>query len=159
MSAGAFEVVRQALEPRGVEFAGVAMQPGKPQGFGAVELGGRRVLAACLPGNPVSVFVSAHVLVRPLLARLEGEDAQPARVRAVAAHGWSSPRGRRQFAPAVLSPRVDGRLEAALPHALGAKSHLIASLHLADCLVVVPEGVDAVAPGDQLDVLPLAVPR
>ena len=156
VSAGAFEVVRQALEPRGVEFTGIAMQPGKPQGFGAIDLGGRRVLVACLPGNPVSVFVSTHVLLRPLLGRFTGEEAALAPVRAVAAHDWSSPRGRVQYAPAMLSQRADGRLEVRLPNPIGAKSHLIASLHHANCLAMVALGVDAVRAGDELDVLQLA---
>lgn len=155
VSAGAFEVVRQALSGRGVEFVGVAMQPGKPQGFGAIELGRRRVLVACLPGNPVSVFVSFHVLVRPLLARMSGvADAATHGMRAVAGHDWTPPRGRTQYAPAVVT-QEDERLVARLPHELGAKSHLIASLHLANALAVVPADVDAVAAGDELEVLPV----
>ena len=154
VSAGAFEVVRQALAGRGVEFVGVAMQPGKPQGFGAIELGRRRVLVACLPGNPVSVFVSFHVLVRPLLGRMSGLGEQLRALRAIAGHDWMPPRGRTQYAPAVVT-QEDGRLVVRLPHELGAKSHLIASLHLANVLVMVPADVDAVAAGDELEVLPV----
>ena len=63
ISAGAYEVVKEALAGRGVEFVKVAMQPGGPQGVGRV--GGVGVVA--LPGNPVSSHVSFEVFVRPVL--------------------------------------------------------------------------------------------
>jgi molybdopterin molybdotransferase len=40
-------------------------------------------------------------------------------------------------------------------HPLGSASHLVASLHRADVLAVVPAGTDEVRPGDLLEVLPL----
>src|SRR5699024_11267744 len=54
VSAGAYEVVKDALTESGVEFLRVAMQPGGPQGYGRWQ--GIPVVA--LPGNPVSVLVS-----------------------------------------------------------------------------------------------------
>ncbi|KRC46119.1 MULTISPECIES: gephyrin-like molybdotransferase Glp [unclassified Nocardioides] len=63
VSAGAYEVVKDGLGPRGVEFVKVAMQPGMPQGSGLV--GGTPVV--CLPGNPVSALTSYEVFVRPAL--------------------------------------------------------------------------------------------
>ncbi|MBM9460374.1 molybdopterin molybdotransferase MoeA [Nocardioides sp. zg-536] len=68
VSAGAYEVVKEALGPRGVEFVKVAMQPGMPQGSGLV--GG--VPVVCLPGNPVSALTSFEVFVRPALRRAHG---------------------------------------------------------------------------------------
>ncbi|MFT3876944.1 MAG: molybdopterin molybdotransferase MoeA [Propioniciclava sp.] len=74
VSVGAFEVVRQVVEGE-IEFVRVAMQPGKPQACG--RLGEQALLA--LPGNPVSVFVSAWVFLRPLLAAFQGVDAPGSR--------------------------------------------------------------------------------
>ena len=37
VSQGDWDVVKAALAPRGVWFGGIAMQPGKPQGFGLVD--------------------------------------------------------------------------------------------------------------------------
>lgn len=156
VSAGAFEVVRQALGAGGVEFVGLAMQPGKPQGWGTLDDGtGRAVPLLALPGNPVSSFVSFHVLARPLLAALAGTDPQDERatVPAVAGHGWTAPPGRQQYAPVALE-RDGDRLIARQPHRLGAGSHLIGSLHLADGLAVVPAEVAEVAAGDALEILP-----
>ena len=66
VSAGAYEVVKDAFTGRGVEFVKVGMQPGGPQGAGRVdELGG--VAVVTLPGNPVSSQVSFEVFVRPAL--------------------------------------------------------------------------------------------
>ena len=80
ISAGAYEVVKEGLAGRGVEFVKVAMQPGGPQGVGRV--GGVGVVA--LPGNPVSSHVSFEVFVRPLLRAALGHP-HPERPRVTAA--------------------------------------------------------------------------
>ena len=69
VSAGAFEVVRDALEPAGVRFGHVAMQPGGPQGLGAARLegAGREVPVVAFPGNPVSALLSFEMFLRPVL--------------------------------------------------------------------------------------------
>jgi molybdopterin molybdotransferase len=68
ISAGAYEVVKEALAPHGIEFTQVAMQPGRPQGAGVFD--GLPVVA--LPGNPVSALISFEVLVRPALRAAMG---------------------------------------------------------------------------------------
>ena len=151
VSAGAFEVVRQALGPRGVEFVKVAMQPGKPQGFGTVELDGREVPVLCLPGNPMSVFVSFHTFVVPVLDRMRSFRRAPISLEARAAHEWTSPEGRAQIAPAVVTASSTG-LQVGLPNPRGAKSHYIGTLHRANALVTVPLEVRQVRVGDRLAV-------
>ncbi|WP_275693421.1 molybdopterin-binding protein [Nocardioides sp. TF02-7] len=79
VSAGAYEVVKEALAPRGVEFLKVAMQPGMPQGAGSY--GGATVV--CLPGNPVSSLVSFEVFVRPALRAALGHPRPHRPVRRV----------------------------------------------------------------------------
>ncbi|HMR49060.1 MAG TPA: molybdopterin molybdotransferase MoeA [Arachnia sp.] len=147
VSVGAFEVVRQVVEGE-IEFVKVAMQPGKPQASGRLRRpdgSGQALLA--LPGNPVSVFVSTWVYLRPLLAAFQGVDAPWRSTRLPAAEGWKTPPGRRQYIPVVITD--DGVRRS---HRLGSGSHLVASLHLAEALAVVPEDIEAVAPGDLLDV-------
>ncbi|MGJ6980507.1 molybdopterin molybdotransferase MoeA [Aestuariimicrobium soli] len=142
VSVGAFEVVRQVVEGE-ISFVKVAMQPGKPQASGLLtSADGRRVPLLGLPGNPVSVFVSSWLFVRPLLARLGGwSDDWPA-VALPTRVGWSGPAGRRQFLPARI---VEGGVEPV--HRLGSGSHLVASLALADSLAVVDEDVTRVEAG------------
>ncbi len=143
VSAGAYDVVKEVLRATGdVEFTPVAMQPGKPQGLGAID----GVPLFTLPGNPVSAFVSFEVFVRPALRAVLGHsDPHRPRVGAVAATGWRSPSGRRQFVRGVLGTGPDGRRTVAPAGAQG--SHLVADLALADCLVDVPADVEAVEAG------------
>jgi molybdopterin molybdotransferase len=143
ISAGAYEVVKEGLADRGVEFVKVAMQPGGPQGAGTVD----GVPVVTLPGNPVSAFVSFEVFVRPALRRALGH-ASPDRLHVPArlAGPLRSPAGRRQF----LRGRYDGGLVSQVG---GPGSHLVAHLARANCLVVVPEIVTDLPAGADVDVV------
>lgn len=149
VSVGAYDVVKAGLTGwADVEFVAVAMQPGKPQGLGRLP-GGTPVL--CLPGNPVSVFVSFEVLVRPALLRMRGlADVDRPLARVPADDGWRTPRDRVQYMPVALGgvPTVARRAVAG-----GSGSHLAASLARADGLAVVPADVPEVRPGDMLTVM------
>ncbi|MBA3419778.1 MAG: molybdopterin molybdotransferase MoeA [Geodermatophilaceae bacterium] len=142
VSAGAYEVVKDAFTGAGVTFAKVAMQPGMPQGFGYA--GGIPVIT--LPGNPVSAFVSFEAFVRPLIRKALGHRAltRPV-VRAVLADSARSPAGKRQF--------QRGRYADGMVHLVGGPpSHLLASLAMSDCLVVIPEDVTELEAGAEVDV-------
>ena len=151
VSMGAYDVVKEVLGgSASMEFVRVAMQPGKPQGLGTLASG---TPILCLPGNPVSAFVSFEVFVRPVLERLAGNPAVgPDLVRATADDAWSTPAGRAQYMPVVLSgPMSDLRVRRAV--AGGSGSHLVAGLARADALAVVPADVERVRAGDPLDVM------
>ena len=154
VSAGAYDVVKEVLAPLGeVRFGKVSMQPGKPQGFGLIDA---RVPILCLPGNPVSVFVSFQLFVQPVLARLAARfdaPAEPETFEAVAADSWRSPRGREQYVPVVLAGEAGGEVSVRRATAGGSNSHLIGSLGLAQALAIVPAEVDAVHEGDRLRVM------
>ena len=133
ISAGAYEVVKEGLADRGVEFVKVAMQPGGPQGAGV--LAGSRVGVVALPGNPVSSQVSFEVFVRPVLrAALGHPHPDRPRVTAALAAPLTSTPGRRQFRRGVLDA-VTGTVR----ETGGPPSHLLAALARADCLFVVPQ--------------------
>jgi molybdopterin molybdotransferase len=68
ISMRAYEVVKEALASRGIDFTQVAMQPGRPQGVGLL----RGVPVVALPGNPVSALTSFEVFVRPALRAAMG---------------------------------------------------------------------------------------
>ncbi|EDY48385.1 molybdopterin biosynthesis protein [Streptomyces clavuligerus] len=139
-----------AQRPGGVvDFRTIAMQPGKPQGFGTIGPDHTPLLA--LPGNPVSSYVSFELFVRPAIRALMGlEDLHRPRVRAeLKADGpLSSPPGKRQF----LRGRYDPDSGTVTPVG-GAGSHLVAALAHADCLLVVPEHDTALQPGAGVDVV------
>jgi molybdopterin molybdotransferase len=74
-SVGDHDLVKPALKRQGAVIAleGVAMRPGKPVWFGVLA-DGRPVLG--LPGNPASALVCAELFLAPLLARLQGGEAE-----------------------------------------------------------------------------------
>lgn len=78
-SMGDRDFVPGALADVGAEilFRGVSQRPGKPV-LGAVTADGKPVLA--LPGNPVSVMVTARRMLMPVLARLAGLRVPPPQV-------------------------------------------------------------------------------
>jgi molybdopterin molybdotransferase len=145
VSAGAYEVVKDALAGRGVTFGKVAMQPGGPQGAGRLDGG---VPVVTLPGNPVSSLVSFEVFVRPVLRAALGHP-HPERPVVVArlAQRLTSPSGRRQFRRGVLDAR-----EGTVAEIGGPPSHLLGSLAKADCLFVVPEDVTELVAGSEVAV-------
>jgi molybdopterin molybdotransferase len=149
---GAFDIVKQALSELGtVDFVRVAMQPGKPQGFGHL---GDRVPIFCLPGNPVSALVSFEVFVRPAIRKLLGKrNLQRATVQALALEPAKSTPGVRQYRRGVLHREASGGYSVSFVGGPG--SHLIASLASANCLVVLDENTTDVTVGSRVTVIPL----
>ncbi|MFJ7155982.1 gephyrin-like molybdotransferase Glp [Streptomyces sp. NPDC101118] len=157
VSVGAYDVVKEALssvgdedEPgSGIDFRKLAMQPGKPQGFGSI--GPDHTPLMALPGNPVSSYVSFELFVRPAIRTLMGlDDVSRPSVRAAlkSDKALRSPAARRQF----LRGKYDAESGTVSPVG-GSGSHLIAALAHADALIVVPEDVTSVEPGTELEVV------
>lgn len=150
VSKGEFDIVKKVLSAEGsAQFVEVAMQPGKPQGFGV--LGRRRVPVFTLPGNPVSTLVSFEVFVRPALEVMSGRSTSEGAASGFAATGWRTASGRRTYTRVRLSRDLTGRY-AASPSG-GAGSHLLGGLAMADALAVTPEDTDEVLPGSELELL------
>ena len=172
VSVGAYDVVKEAMSSLGggssfgpeeddeeareagragfghVDFRKLAMQPGRPQGFGRI--GPDRTPLLALPGNPVSAYVSFELFVRPAIRSLMGARAvyrEVVRARCVAAIE-RSPQGRRQY----LRGHHDRATGTVTPVG-GADSHLIRALAHADALIVVPETSTSVEAGAEVDVI------
>ncbi|MGW2025346.1 molybdotransferase-like divisome protein Glp [Streptomyces decoyicus] len=153
VSVGAYDVVKETLtalsaEDGTVEFRRLAMQPGKPQGFGLI--GPDRIPLLALPGNPVSSYVSFELFVRPAIRALMGlpevhRPTTPARCTDAIA---SSPKGKRQF----LRGSYDADAGTVTPVG-GAGSHLIKAMAHANALIIVPEDTTEVAAGAEVDVV------
>jgi molybdopterin molybdotransferase len=152
VSKGDYDVVKDVLSRLGtVSFMEVAMQPGKPQGFGTIGEDSTPIFT--LPGNPVSSYISFEVFVLPAIRRMMGK--LPYRrpiVRAECLHGVSSPRGRKQFVRAVFEVTAQGGQVTPVG---GHGSHLIGSLSQSNALIVVPESATSVDEGATVDVLVL----
>jgi molybdopterin molybdotransferase len=146
VSQGDFDVVKAALSELGtVWFGDVAMQPGKPQGFGTV--GDDSTPVFTLPGNPVSAYLSFQLFVLPAIRTLQGKARASRPVRSArCTKGFTSAAGKRQF--------VRGSYDAALVAPVGGHgSHLLGDLAVANALIVVPEDVTEVAAGDSVQVM------
>ncbi|MFE6038427.1 gephyrin-like molybdotransferase Glp [Streptomyces sp. NPDC056452] len=157
VSVGAYDVVKEALSSvgdeddpgSGIDFRKLAMQPGKPQGFGSIGRDHTPLLA--LPGNPVSSYVSFELFVRPAIRTLMGlKDVRRPTVRAVLStdKALASPSGKRQF----LRGTYDSEAGTVTPVG-GSGSHLIAALAQADALIVLPEDVTSAEPGAETEVI------
>ena len=152
VSVGAYDVVKEVLSRLGtVAFESVAMQPGKPQGFGTIGPDSTPIIT--LPGNPVSSYVSFEVFVRPVIRRMLGvEPLNRPTVRAVCQQAFPSPAGRRQYMRGWLDV-VEGRY--VVRPIGGAASHLVGGLAHSNALIVVPEDVTEVAEGGAVEVMVL----
>jgi molybdopterin molybdotransferase len=155
VSKGTHDVVKEVLGKLGtVEFLEVAMQPGKPQGFGVVGEDATPIFT--LPGNPVSAYVSFEMFVVPALHKLTGrEPVQRVLTTATVQSSLRSMRGKQQLVRASVQLDADG---VRVTPVGGAGSHLIAGLAQADALIVLAEGVTHVDQGDQVPVLLLDRP-
>ncbi|MGO1551181.1 MAG: molybdopterin molybdotransferase MoeA [Micrococcaceae bacterium] len=148
ISAGAFEVVRDTFEPLGARFGGIAMQPGGPQGLGALQLpqptgtpGAPSTLPAlCFPGNPVSTLLSALLFLTPTLRELAGRPARPHTTDRPLATDVTSPEHKLQLRRAVLEP--DGSVTCLPPG-----SHLLHDLATADLIAEIPVGISHLTAG------------
>jgi molybdopterin molybdotransferase len=151
---GEHDVVKAALSGSGaamadMHFGKVAMQPGMPQGFGVA--GRARTPLLALPGNPVSAYVSFCLFGRPALDALQGLAPRPLPSRRAELTGpLHSPAGRRSFMRGILAPDA-----ATVTPLTGQGSHQLGALARANALIVVPEHVTTMEPGEVADVLSL----
>jgi molybdopterin molybdotransferase len=155
VSQGDFDVVKEALRREGVWFGPVAMQPGKPQGFGLLGAGPpeTKVPIVTLPGNSVSAYISFEVFVLPAIRTCLGlAPVSRPLLEARLTRGMTSPEGRRQFMRGQVGVDAQGRYVEPVG---GPGSHLIGHLAESNSLIVVPEATTALGPGDRVQVLVL----
>jgi molybdopterin molybdotransferase len=148
VSVGERDVVKAAFFRRGdLDFFRVAMQPGMPQAFGDIE--GKAYWG--LPGNPVSVFVSFEMFIRPSLMKMMGrrELGRP-EINAVLEAEVRGPRDKAQFARVSVRRTSSGW--AAAPTG-GRGSNLISTVSRANGLAVIPPGTEIALAGSSVRVL------
>jgi len=138
--------IAQSLSKPGIVFHGIATKPGKPTGFGMLG----ETPFFMLPGYPVSALVGFEVLIVPLLCRWMGvEVPRGGRVRAVMARRVPTTPGIRHFLRVALSRR--GNVLIATPIALTG-SGLLSSITKADGMVVIPESLEGIEEGEEVEV-------
>ena len=148
VSVGERDVVKAAFFRRGdLDFYRVAMQPGMPQGFGHIE--GKPYWG--LPGNPVSVFVSFEMFVRPALLKMLGRtQLRRPEITAKLTDDVQGPEGKLQFARVMVSRSSEGWT--ATP--TGARgSNLMSTVSRANGLAMIPPGTATAPAGSQVRVM------
>ncbi len=157
VSVGAHDVVKDAFASIGrLELWRIAVQPGKPLAFGRTPAQGRAgdVLFFGLPGNPVSSLVTFELFVRPVLRLMSGQRDLVGReiVNARLADPVRKAPKRRAFLRVRLERDNAGWLASL---AGGQDSHILSALAAADGLAIVPEDVDELPAGAEVEVIRL----
>lgn len=101
VSVGDFDFVKNVMGELGnaMHFWQVAMRPGKPLAFGAIE----GVPLFGLPGNPVSAMVSFEQFVRPSLLKMQGhKNIFRQTIKAICAEDFQKQAGFKHFIRAIV---------------------------------------------------------
>lgn len=146
-SVGDHDLIQPALIASGgsVDFWRIAMRPGKPVMVGRI--GNAIVLG--LPGNPVSAYVTALLLLLPLIRTFSGyNDVMPRISRGIAGAPFPQNGLRQDFVRASIT---NGTLHPLTQQDSGA----LGALHAADALVIRTPHQPPAAYGDPLDYIAL----
>ena len=149
-SVGDHDLVKPALKSQGavLHVEGVAMRPGKPVWFGVLA-DGRPVLG--LPGNPASALVCAELFLAPLLARLQGGQAEDRFGTAILANDLPANGPRDHYIRAHVAPGPNGaRLATAFANQ---DSSLVSVMAAANALIRRLPDAPAVSAGGVVSVL------
>ena len=149
VSVGEEDHVKPAVEALGsLEMWNIAIRPGKPVAFGHVD--GTAFIGS--PGNPVSLFVTFLLFVRPFILRMQGRSdwrLQP--LLGKADFDWPRPDKRREFHRARLS--FDDGGSARISVHPSRSSGVLSSVTWANGLAIIPER-RVIQPGDDVAFLP-----
>lgn len=150
VSVGEADFVKQTLDRLGkVDFWKIAMKPGKPLAFGTVN----NAVFFGLPGNPVSVMATFYQVVQPSLRYLSGVNrTTPLRLRVRTADRLKKRPGRQDFQRGILQWDEGGELRVNTTGNQG--SHILSSMSLANCFIILPADAGNVEAGEWVEVEP-----
>ncbi|MEO6013808.1 MAG: gephyrin-like molybdotransferase Glp [Devosia sp.] len=151
-SVGERDYVQDVLRDLGVslDFWKILMRPGKPLMFGTRG----KTLVFGLPGNPISAFVTAAVMVRPALRLMTGHTDPFWPTMGVPLAAPLPPNAeRRHFVRGRIQRNAIGFLEV-VPIAETDSNHS-SSLAAADALIVQPENDPGTPAGEIVEIIPL----
>jgi molybdopterin molybdotransferase len=151
VSVGDHDWVREVVAEMGtISTWRVAMRPGKPVLTGTI---GTAVFIG-LPGNPVSSSVAFELFARPVIRKMQGaREVHRRRVQVRLGEDMCKPEALETYARAVLR-HFPGDLPSAMSSG-DQGSSMLQSLTRADCLVVLPVGLDVVPAGTVVEAIPL----
>ncbi len=150
VSVGDADYVKQTLDELGqVNFWKIKMKPGKPLAFGQLN----QAVFFGLPGNPVSVMATFYQIVQPSLRYLMGQDTTvPVRLKVRTAERLKMRPGRQDFQRGILERSAQGELTVRSTGNQG--SHILSSMSLANCFIILPAESGPVESGEMVEVEP-----
>jgi molybdopterin molybdotransferase len=147
VSTGEEDHVKAAISDGGsLVFWRLAIKPGRPVAMGVIE--GAPFVG--LPGNPVAVFVTFAIIVRPLIAALSGARFEPLPAMPVkSGFAYQKKAGRREYVRVVLTRDAAGAIVAEKYGVEGAA--VLTSLTRTQGFVELPEDDKKITPGDPVN--------
>ena len=136
-----------------IDFWKVAIKPGKPFALGKIN----QTLFCGLPGNPVSSFVTAKLLVVPAIRKMQGQSAafKPLYVNATLTQDVRNRGGRRDFQRATMVQTQNGDWE--VTPFKTQSSGVMTSITSANCFLVVDENSASLPKGAIVPVMPFSL--
>lgn len=153
VSVGDADFVRSALSSHGsINLWKIAIKPGRPLTFGRLDSG---TPFFGLPGNPVSAAVTFVLFIQPALRQLLNRPPlQLLSVEAIAESGLTKLRGRVEYQRGSLTQKADGTFRVSTTGLQD--SHMVTSLHQANCLVKLNADSTGCSTGELVSVVPLS---
>jgi molybdopterin molybdotransferase len=135
-SVGEHDNLPTLIEELGEVFVhGIAIKPGKPTVIGQID--GKPVIG--LPGNPVAAFFMFHLLVKGLIAGLQGGRTDLVPIELTLSRAISSNHGREE----VVLVKIETGTAIPVP----SKSGLISTVSLADGFILIPREQEGLPKG------------
>jgi molybdopterin molybdotransferase len=148
VSVGDFDLVKEVMKQEGnrMQFWQVAMKPGQPLAFGALE----NVPVIGLPGNPVSTMVSFEQFARPAILKMMGHRNIFRRtIQAKLTEDIAKRAGKRYFIRGIVTLTADGFTV----RTTGEQgSGILKSMVMANGLVVLPPAMTRAKAGEEVTV-------
>ena len=151
VSVGDADYVKDVIEAMGhIEFWKIAVKPGKPFALGRLN----NTVFCGLPGNPVSSFVTAKLIVLPIISKMQGrQDGHTAlTVTATLTKDIKRRAGRRDYQRATMSYDDNGNL--VVTPFKTQSSGVMTSITSANCFMIIHEDISTLAIGDTVPVMP-----
>ncbi len=151
VSVGDADYVKDIIDTLGtIDFWKIAVKPGKPFALGKIG----ETMFCGLPGNPVSSFVTAKLLVLPIVKKMQGEfgDTAPLALNATITCDVKRRAGRRDFQRATMTKTPQGTWE--VTPFKSQSSGVMSSITSANCFMVIHEDISYLSKGDVVEVMP-----
>ena len=146
VSMGSFDFIKDIIEKDGeLSFWRINMRPGKPLTFGHYQ----NLPFIGLAGNPVSAFVGFMVFVRPVIAKLLGNENDDRHIAHARLAEPITSDGRESYLRAKVE-RENGELRARLTGHQGSGN--LFSMVQANALLIVPAGVKSLPANAEVDI-------